>query len=157
MQTNQQVCEYIIVLFSGSAVSFSMQIRLLFFFTMRTLENEKDQKKGVVTVYYGIDQGNTFKKDLPFQFATARDSLPMKGAANHFAYNNPYLTQLMVLVEVAMSAIEQSRFRSHFGKEKGPNDIESLALSGKQATCTDQQVRFFSWCSIFVCNNGYPP
>jgi hypothetical protein len=82
---------------------------------MTTKIDEEDQKNGLVMVYYGIDQ-KTFKKKMPFQFAVARECLPYRTVANHFVYDSPFLHQFMPAVEVAMSIIDQSRFRTHFGK-----------------------------------------
>jgi hypothetical protein len=57
---------------------FENQIRLSLVLTMKL--SEEDQKRGMVIVYYGLDQ-EFFKKEMPFQFAAARESLPYRSVA----------------------------------------------------------------------------
>lgn len=90
------------------------KLRLYFLLSMKCVDNEVDQKRGIVHVVLSYGQ-TSFSHEKAVHFFAVRDSLPTRSAAVHQCFDNLYLQQFVPAIEAVMSKFDQCRHRFHLG------------------------------------------
>ena len=83
---------------------------------MASVEDEEDQKMGVVFVYYAAGpQKLKLQRKFALKMPSLTKALPVRIAALHACYDNPLLKPILSLGLMALQAYSRVRLRFHDG------------------------------------------
>ena len=83
---------------------------------MASVEDEEDQKMGVVFVYYAAGpQKVKLQRKFALKIPSLTNCIPLRIIALHACYDNPLLKPILNLGLMALQAYSRVRFRSHCG------------------------------------------
>lgn len=81
------------------------------------MEEEDVQKRGVVCVFYHIDDDFQKDRNMVLKCAKVLNAIPIKIASFHVCHDEPRLRPLVFLAMMVLGSYQRVRYRSHFGKE----------------------------------------
>jgi hypothetical protein len=96
-----------------------LQMRVLFYMALSGgLHDEESQKRGIVSVYYGIGQTKFFALHRPFEYIKLNKAAPVRVVALHACSDNPAIKASEEVLCRAMDGKTLSRYRLHVGKSE---------------------------------------
>ena len=85
---------------------------------MTATEDEEDQKRGIVYVYYALGPLNVgMDRQAAWRIPTIIQVVPARAISLHICYNNIVLRPFLDLVMAVTEKRNRMRVRAHFGKQ----------------------------------------